>query len=173
MAVVIALLGAVLAMSTSESPVSKEIAGNLAGAAEEGAELVGVKVDAAPKVIVDAINRFLSKPKKAGWFKKVDNWDRALPIGSLWGSAMAREFGWHWADLIQHDHDDFKVIAIVNGDRSLAIFPFHYCFGCLENNVTPTVLLAFNMLKDGAIPPQKAKSYTNLMDGVHHIVPPE
>lgn len=161
-------------MSTSESPVPKSVAGNLSGAAEEGAELVGVTVDAEPHDIVAAIDRFLSKPTKAGWFKKVDNWtDRALPLGSLWGSAMSREFGWQWANLIQHDHNDFKVIALVNGDRSLAIFPFHYCFGCLENNVTPTVLLAFNMLKAGTIPKQSAKSYTNLMDGVHHIVPPD
>jgi hypothetical protein len=161
-------------MSTSESPISQSIADNLPGAAEEGAELVGITVDAYPQEIVAAINHFLTKPKKVGWLKKLDNWeDRALPIGSLWGSAMSREFGWQWVNLIQHDHNDFKVIALVNGDRSLAIFPFHYCFGCLENNVTPTVLLAFNMLKAGTIPPQAAKSYTNLMDGVHHIVPPK
>lgn len=160
-------------MATSESPISELIAENLSGAATEGAELVGISVDAEPKEIVDAINRFLTQPKKAGWFSKVDNWqDRALPIGSLWGTAMMREFGWQWANLIQHDHNDFEVIALVNGDRSLAVFPFHYCFGCLENHVTPTVLLAFNMLKAGTIPQQVAKSYTNLMDGVHHIVPP-
>jgi len=160
-------------MSTSEEPIPESIAENLHGAAAEGAELVGTSVDAEPEKIVDAINRFLTKPKKGGWFSKVDNWDdRALPIGSLWGAAMVREFGWTWASLIQHDHDDFKAIAVVNEDRSLAVFPFHYCFGCLESNVTPTPLLAFNMLRAGKIPQQEAGGYTNLMDGVQHIVPP-
>lgn len=160
-------------MSTSEEPIPESIVENLHGAATEGAEIVGLSVDAKPEEIVDAINRFLTKPKKPGWFSKVDNWDdRALPIGSLWGAAMVREFGWQWASLTQHDHDDFKAIALVNSDRSLAIFPFHYCFGCLENNVTPTLLLAFNMLKAGKIPQQEPSGYTNLMDGVRHIVPP-
>lgn len=85
---------------------------------------------------------------------------------------MVRQFGWQWASLTQHDHDDFKAIAVVSDDRSLAIFPFHYCFGCLENHVTPTVLLAFNMLDGGGIPQQEARGYINLMDGVNHIVPP-
>jgi hypothetical protein len=160
-------------MSTSEEQIPESLAENLHGAAAEGAALVGTSVDAATEDIVDAINRFLTKPKKGGWFAKIDNWeDRALPIGSLWGAAMVREFGWSWASLIQHDHDDFKAIALVNEDRSLSIFPFHYCFGCLENKATPTVLLAFNMLKAGTIPQQEAGGYTNLMDGVQHIVPP-
>ncbi|MCO8123285.1 hypothetical protein NHH03_16165 [Stieleria sp. TO1_6] len=149
------------------------MAANLHGAATEGAELVGTSVDAEPAVIVEAINSFLAKPKKAGWFAKVDNWDdRALPIGSLWGHAIARKFGWQWASLTQHDHDDFKAIAIVNDDRSLAVFPFHYCFGCLENHVPPTVLLAYNMLDAAKIPQQPPGGYMNLMDGVHHIIPP-
>ncbi len=160
-------------MSTSEEPLSDSIAENLHGTAAEGAELVGTSVDAEPSAIADAINRFLTKPKKSGWFSKVDNWDdRALPIGSLWGTAMVRQFGWHWASLTQHDRDDFKAVAVVSDDRSLAIFPFHYCFGCLENHVPPTVLLAFNMLDAGRIPQQEGRGYTNLMDGVQHIVPP-
>ncbi len=85
---------------------------------------------------------------------------------------MVRQFGWHWADITQHDHNDFKVVAVVSEDRSLAIFPFHYCFGCLENNVTPAVLLAFNMLVAGKVPKLEARGYANLMDGVRHIVPP-
>jgi len=160
-------------MATSESPIAESTAKLIPGTAAEGAKLVGTTVNAEPQEIIETINRFLTKPKKAGWFVKVDNWvDRALPIGSLWGTAMARQFGWQWVQLIQHDHNDFKVVALVNEDRSLAIFPFHYCFGCLENHVTPTVELAFNMLKAGSIPPQEVNSYINLMDGVHHIVPP-
>lgn len=160
-------------MSTSEEAIPESITNHLHGAATEGAELIGTSVDAEPEKIVDAINRFLTKPKKGGWFSKIDNWDdRAIPIGSLWGVTMVREFGWRWASLIQHDHDDFKAIAIVNYDCSLAIFPFHYCFGCLENKATPTVLLAFNMLRAGKIPKQEPRGYTNLMDGVRHIVPP-
>ncbi len=166
-------------MSTTEERISESIAENLVGAAEEGAALIGVSMTDTASSIVEAINQFLEPPKKTGWFSKakvdpqIDNWsDRALPIGSLWGETMVRHFGWHWASLIQHDHDDYKVIAVVNDDRSLAVFPFHYCFGCLENHVYPTVLLAFNMLEAGTIPSQPANGFVNLMDGVRHIVSP-
>ncbi len=166
-------------MSTTEEPVDQSISEHLDGSAGEGATLVGVTLDDPPLSIVEAINRFLEPPKKKGWFSKpkadpsIDNWvDRALPIGSLWGQTMVRHFGWHWASLIQHDHDDFKAIAVVNEDRSLAVFPFHYCFGCLENHVYPTILLAFNMLEAGKIPQQSRNGFANLMDGVRHIVPP-
>ncbi len=62
-------------MSTSEEPIPASIAGSLPGAAAERAELVGVRFDAAPRDIADAINRFLTKPKKRRWFSKVDNWE--------------------------------------------------------------------------------------------------
>ncbi len=165
-------------MSTTEEPVDESVASSILGAAREGAQIVGVNPSADAPTIMTAINTFLT-PKKAGWFRKpkidpnIDNWtDRALPIGSLWGETMIRHFGWTWASLIQHDHDDFKVIAAVNDDRSLAIFPWHYCFGCLENSVHPTVLLAFNMLEADKIPAQEPGGFTNLMDGVQHIIPP-
>jgi hypothetical protein len=165
-------------MSTTEEPLSDSIAENLVGAASEGADIVDVDVDDEPLAVVQAINRFLEPPKK-GWFwtptadANVDNWtDRALPVGSLWGQIIVRHFGWHWASLIQHDQDDFKAIAVVSEDRSLAVFPFHYCFGCLENHLHPTVLLAFNILDTGKIPQQPVGEFVNLMDSVRHIVPP-
>lgn len=166
-------------MSTTEIPVPDSIAEGLVGAAGEGADLLGISADDEPSKVIEAVNRFLEPPKKKSWFSKAkvnpetDNWtDRALPIGSLWGQMMVRYLGWHWASLIQHDRDDFKAIAVVNEDRSLVIFPFHYCFGCLENSVHPTILLAFNMLEAGKIPAQPEGAFVNLMDGVHHIMPP-
>ncbi len=167
-------------MSTIEEPIPKSTIEKLAGAAGEGAVLVGVSPDDPPVTIFEAINRFLELSKKTGWFKKskvdpnIDNWsDRALPIGSLWGQIMVRHFGWHWASLIQPELDNFKAMAVVNNDRSLTIFPFHYCFGCLENHVYPTIYLAFQMLEAGKIPPQPSNGFVNLMDGVRHIIPPD
>jgi len=149
-------------MSTTEEPVAESIARGIPGAAVEGAEIVGVDPSEGAKTKIEAINSFLT-PKKSGWFGRntdtiIDNWtERSLPIGCLWGEIMVQHFGWSWANLIQHDHDDFKAISVVNDDRSLAIFPWHYCFGCLENDVHPTVLLAFNMLEAGKIPQQEPR----------------
>ncbi len=73
---------------------------------------------------------------------------------------------------VKEIHDDLKVLAIFDKSRSIGIYPFHFVFGCFENSVYPTILIAFNMLVSKKIPVFDPKSYENLMDGVHHIVPP-
>jgi hypothetical protein len=160
-------------MKVTEQTVDESIRRHLPGAAAEGAALVGVSCENDPLMIVEAINAFIAEPPKRKWFRKVDNWnDRAMPLGSLWGVQMQRQFGWEWINMIQHDHDDLQVLAIFDRHRTVGVYPFHYIFGCLENEVYPTILLAFNMLMAGTIPKFERGSYVNLMDGVQHIVPP-
>jgi hypothetical protein len=62
---------------------------------------------------------------------------------------------------------------VFSSDRSLGIYPWYFILGCIENGAPATILLAWNMLKEGAIPEIESNSYTNLMDGVHHIIPPD
>jgi hypothetical protein len=155
----------------SENETSEEILTNLKGAAVEGASLVGVAIDDPPLKIVTALNAYvLNPPPTTG---EVDKWtDRALPLGSLWGEQMVREFGWEWASVTFHDKGDSKATGVFTKDRSLAVYPWHFVYGCLQNGATVTILLAFNMLAAGKITDLAPGQYDNLMDGVHHIVPP-
>src|SRR5579885_1191186 len=112
---------------------------NIEGSAGEGAELIGVSVDATPLAIVAAINAFVTKSQKrrSGRF---DNWtDRALPLGSLWGCQLVRQFGWEWAGVIFHEPGDSKAFGVFAKDRSLAVYPWHFIFGCLENKAPVTI----------------------------------
>jgi hypothetical protein len=162
-------------MSISEFSVEPHILEGIEGSAVEGADLVGVAVDDPPAEIVAAINAYLSRPRE-GREKSSDppdNWtDVALPVGSLWGQQMVRKFGWEWAGAVFPDREDFRAIGVFNGDRSLAIYPWHFVLGCVENDATVTILLAFNMLLAGTIPPQGQGERWNVMEHVHHIVPP-
>jgi hypothetical protein len=169
----------IIVASTTEEPPAETILQGLAGAAGEGAILVGVSTDDEPLTIVQAIQQYLvAREKQEGDRTLVGDasgtaWsDEVLQLGSLWGEAMVRHFGWLWTQLTQSPQGNNKTIAIVNEDRSLAIYPFHYCQGCLEAKAYPTILLAFNMLDAGAIPPQPPGAFVNVMDGVRHIVPP-
>lgn len=159
-------------MRVTEEEIAPTTVANVDGAPAEGADFIGVRLDQSPAEIVAAINAFVSKPprRRSG---RIDNWtDRALPLGSLWGQQLVRRFGWEWSSVTFHEHDDSKAVGVFSKDRSLAVYPFHFIFGCLENQAPVTILLSFNMLEAGAIPAQGAKEYINLMDGVHHIVPP-
>ena len=166
-------------MNVTEEPLDGNVASSLPGAAREGAELAGVNAYEDPLRVVTAINEFLVPPGRQGAIRTEgaslgrDLWtDWALPLGSLWGETLGRRFDWTWISVVQHDHDDLRVVAVANEDRSLVVYPFHYCFGCLANDVYPTVLLAYNMLDAGRVPAQPAGGYLNLMDGVRHVVPP-
>jgi hypothetical protein len=56
----------------------------------------------------------------------------------------------------------------------MAIYPLEFMLGCLRDpNVDVTVMLCFNMLKAGTIGKLEKKSYTNVMECVHRIVPRE
>jgi hypothetical protein len=159
-------------MSITGSSVEPHILASIDGSAGEGASLAGVAVNDPPVKIVAAINAFVSKPPRKR-SRKMDNWiDRALPLGSLWGQQMVREFNWEWSNVTFHDHGDSKAIGVSAKDRSLIIFPWHFIFGCLENNATVTILLSFNMLLSGNVPAQESGEFVNVMDHVHHIVPP-
>jgi len=105
-------------MNITEQAIEPHILSNMTGAAQEGATLVGVSVDDPPLKIVTAINAFVSNPSKP-FFGRVDNWtDRALPIGSLWGAQLVREFGWEWSAVTFHDHNDSKaVVEVFWGNR--------------------------------------------------------
>jgi hypothetical protein len=160
-------------MRVTEEPIDPDLLETLAGAAGEGAELAGTDVDADPADIITAINAFVRHEQKHPT-EGIDPWDdRALPLGCLWGLQLVRQFGWEWANVTLHDHGDVKAMGLFSPDRSLAIYPFYFLFGCLENQAPVTILLAFNMLVAGKIPPLPSGGYENAMEGVHHIVPPE
>ncbi|WP_406699855.1 hypothetical protein V5E97_13500 [Singulisphaera sp. Ch08] len=159
-------------MSVSDYTVEPHILAGINDSADEGAALADVTTDDPPLKIVTAINTFVSKPRTRS-SGHVDNWlDRALPLGSLWGQQMVRQFNWEWSGVVFQGRGDTKAIGVFSKDRSLAIYPWHFVFGCLENNATVTILLSFNMLLAGKIPAQKQGDYVNLMDHVHHIIPP-
>jgi hypothetical protein len=52
------------------------------------------------------------------------------------------------------------------------IYPLDFMLGCMQDpGVDVTVALSFNMLLAGSVPAMKRRSYTNVMEGVHQIVP--
>jgi hypothetical protein len=157
-------------MEVTEEYIKPDMLENIEGSAGEGAEMVGVAIDATPLEIITAVNQYVSKPPRK---RRVDNWEeRALPLGSLWGCQLVRQFGWEWSSVIFHDQGDSKAIGVFAKDRSLAVYPWPFVFGCLENKAPVTILLSFYMLAAGQVPAQEARAYVNLMEGVQHIVPP-
>jgi len=157
---------------TEESQVEEHLLDQFGAVADEGRQLIGRGGCNDPKELIESINEFLSKPTKKKWFKKVDNWtEKALPIGTLWGEVFVKELGWEWINVTFEDGS--QSVGVFSRDRSIGFYPWHFVLGCVENGATVTVLLAWNMLKEGAVPKTAPNSYVNLMDGVHHIIPPE
>lgn len=162
-------------MNVTETSISSEMQNNIRNCACDAAQLLGVDLKGAtPVALVEAVDQFVhqwqkgERPDSAG----EDDEDYSLTLGSLWGEQLVRELGWQWAKVIFRDHEDSTAIGVFSADRSLAIYPFHFVYGCIENEAPVTILLAFNILVDGTrVPELPAGGYENVMDSVHHSVP--
>lgn len=155
---------------SEESKVEKNLIEQFASVADEGRQLIQMQDCQDSVKLLTLINDFLTNPPKKKWFKRVDTWtDRALPLGTLWGEIFVKELGWEWVNV--RFEDESQAIGVFSKDRSIGFYPWHFILGCIDHGAPVTVLLAWNMLKDNAIPELEPNGYENLMDGVHHIVP--
>ena len=157
----------------TEDPVDQEMLGNIRGCAEDAATMLGLDASTTPPAkIVEAVDEFVYKWQK-GRRPPVDpDDDLSLTLGSLWGEQLVKNLQWEWTGVIFHEHGDSHAVGVVSPTRSLAIYPFHFIHGCLENDATVTIMLSYNMLTENSgIPNFPAGSFENVMDGVHHIIP--
>jgi hypothetical protein len=164
-------------MNVTEEPIPKKTMGHIKGCAKDALQVLGSDFARAdPAVVVKAIDDFAYRWQKGDRppADVVEDMEEArLIFGSLWGEQLVKQFGWQWAKITFHDYDDSIAFGVFSPDRSLAIYPLEFMLGCLQDpGVDVTVKLSFNMLlAAGEIPKMKKKSYTNVMDGVHRIVP--
>ena len=143
--------------------------------AQEAAEYLGLSLDTdSAEYIVAAVNDCVRAIKKGEGPAFPEDAEVDLLLGCLWGPQLTRAFDWEWANITFHDHGDTKAVGVVSPTRDLAIYPFHFVYGCIENKATVTILLSFNMLKERvAASTYPEYSYENVMDHVHHIVLPD
>jgi hypothetical protein len=84
-------------------------------------------------------------------------------VGALWGQQIVREFRWTWMSIEKEGEVEW---AVVSTDRAYAAFPRPY----LSRMLLPpyadnTLMLMFNMLKAGKLPPSSPNAYEDLTDG--------
>ena len=162
-------------MNITEHAIEDETMESITGCAGDAAVMLHLDLDRLTTAeIVDAIDNCVFRIQKGDAPKMLAVDDPALTLGSLWGQQLVRELGWSWANVTFHDHADSQAVGVFSPDRALAIYPFHFIWGCIENDASVTIMLAYSMLKDGVrIPVLPANGYENVMDNVHHIVPRE
>jgi hypothetical protein len=158
--------------NVTESSVSSENEDLIQQVVIDAAEFLGLDLaSASPESIVNAVDDYVHR-LQLGTAPLPEGQDAELFFGCLWGEQLVREFGWQWANVTFHDHKDTQALGVFSPDRSLAIYPFHFIFGCLENKSPTTISLSFNVLRDPSrIPDLPVRGYENVMDNVHHVVP--
>ena len=160
-------------MTHSEQPISEDMIESIQACADDARSVVGAEADdLTPEALVAGVDELVYRAQKNKCKDIDDTWDFSVALGSLWGECLVKQLGWAWAEVTFHGEDDQTAIGVVSPDRSLAIYPFYFVYGCLENNAPVTILLSFNLLVDGSrVPNLPANGYENVMENVHHIVP--
>lgn len=160
-------------MNITENAIPDEMRGNIKGCAGDAATMLNLDLSrSSPAEIVEAVDSFMHAWQRGNRPELSEDDDLSLTMGSLWGEQLVNGLGWEWAGVTFHDHDDSKAVGVFSPDRALAIYPFHFIYGCMENGAPVTIMLSYNMLQDGSrIPALPPGGYENVMDNVHHIVP--
>ncbi len=159
-------------MKATEIELEQNIFKQFKAVAKEGLDIIGFNGKPNTAEIINKINEFLTSFTFDGKADDFDSWtDVALPVGTLWGEQLITEFGWEWIKV--KFENDSVAIGVFSQDRSVGVYPWYFVLGCIENDATVTIALAWNMLKEGKIPKMKPNEFQNLMDGVHYLVPPK
>jgi hypothetical protein len=77
---------------------------------------------------------------------------RLLALGAGWGMALQAALGWRWLWLA---FDEDRAPALASPDLAFVHLPLAYMFGQAEARDV-TVLLLFNLLREGTLPPAVA-----------------
>ncbi len=154
-----------------ERPLSKAEEENFKRQADYGRSLLGEEVtsDAEPAELVQRVDSYVDSWQDAEIdTEELDEMDVAKGLGALWGQQLAKAFDWTWVCL----EGAGNLYAVVSKDRALVINPVYFIKSCLEMpELDCTIMLAFNMLQEAGFDEIDEKSYENVMEGVHRVIP--
>ena len=158
----------------SDEPLSDAAMASIRGCADDALQVLGPQYASAdPTQVAEAVDKFAhrwQKGKRPSTELVEDTEQARLIFGSLWGEQLVKQFGWAWRQV--NFSDGSVAFGVVSPDRSLVIYPLDFMLGCMQDpGVDVAVALSFNMLVAGSLPKMKRRSYTNVMEGVHRIVP--
>lgn len=119
--------------------------------AVQAAAFVEIGLQAAPRDVVTAINSCLREIED-GQRSRPDD-DTVMGIGILLGTQYTREFAWSWAYVTWDD--GFSAHCVTSPDRAYAIAPIQWVNGISKKETTTNVLLNFNMIAAGNVPPSE------------------
>lgn len=144
----------------------------VAATTSEAMEWLGLPADTSPLSCVTAVHQRVVAIQRGTAPPEEKDIDVEIALGCLWGTQVARELGWSWMD-IDSDGRPYA-IGVVSPSRDMVIYPMNFVHACITAKSISTILLSFNMLRErkGDVI-YTASSYENVMQHIHHIVPPE
>ncbi len=133
-------------------PIEAEVRSDIDAFVGRGLARLGVGVEAAPDEVVELLQSHLvalaSGEGRLGTGKRTTV---QMELGCAWGEQLHRAFGWQWARVALPAGGG---LALVSPDRALAHYPFDAVAPWLKRRAgSPTLLLLFNMIADGNVPP--------------------
>lgn len=135
-------------------------------------ELLNIDLSTEPKEIVEKIKEYVDSLYANGSisdYNEQTRKDLAITLGSAWGNAACKIYGWKWMGLRAED-EEYAAYYIVSPNHKFCCPPFSFILNILEGgNIgldgrnDNTIMLLFNML-DGVETRQNAShNYMVLM----------
>jgi hypothetical protein len=92
-------------------------------------------------------------------------------VAITWAEQIVKRHKWLWVKLVFHDYDNWKTLAVVSPDRSMIILPFASLHESIKGDSEVLIAASMNAIGSKVIPKFEPQSYTNIMHGLHRILP--
>lgn len=127
----------------------------VAAAMLSGAHALGISAGDAPKAVVTAINTLLGDHLDGTSTRPSD--DMIIDLAVLLATQYSRAFKWSWAMVTWEN--GYEAYSMVSPDKSLAFTPIPWVKEIVDGEKAPNVLLHFNMIEAGKLPPASPGDY--------------
>jgi hypothetical protein len=117
--------------------------------AVQSAAFLEIAMDAPPEEIVTAVNTLLRDVEDDKRERPED--DIVMGLGLLLGFQYTRAFDWKWGYVTWEE--GFEAHSITSPDAAIAITPIQWVNSISNKEATTNVLLNFNMVEAGNVPP--------------------
>ena len=133
--------------------------------------LGGLNETDSPQVVVDRIDRYLSKAQHSGELPYNDWHEFYAPFGALWGEQIGRQYGWKWVNIWLDENEGAPRYAVVSPDNSMVIYPFMHLRACITEGATVSISRVFEVVgsehRKFEFP---SGSYTDLLASPAHLL---
>lgn len=145
---------------TTEEALSGNDTLAIMSSADSASEMLALNSYEEPKVVQEAIERFLEELAAGKTRNKLGPKKGAMALGSLWGNTLLMAYNWKWTKVV---HGDWKALGLVDAEKRYLALPHQMFKTLLSDSHDPSMagpFARFAAIGADGLPAAEPRSFT-------------